>query len=432
VVISVSARDAVEPPGNQDLASALSSVQGIVEVRERVAASRTRADRLSAAALGLGYAAVAALCTVTADAPSAAQLLLLVLLVALYTVAHRTEFVAAGGSTVPTEPVLVGLLLTAPLHLVPLAVLIALQLGGVGAQESGSRAHNLLARLISGWHCLGPVAVLSALPAGTPRLAAWPVYLLALLAQFVADGASAMVRCTALGVPSSRLVAPLRWTFTVDALLAPLGLCVVIAAQNAPAGLVLLAAPIVLVRLLGRDRSEQLAHALTLGTAFSAVRKQALVDPLTGLGNRRAWLEALDEATDRLQADSTLVAIALSADVDGLKRVNDAHGHEAGDELIRCMAKVLLGSAPAGAVVARLGGDEFGILVVLPAAEADPGVLPAVVRERMRRHPPVQGSPLSASLGAAACPPAPNVPEAARIADLAAAEDKLARRAGRS
>ncbi|HEY6796251.1 MAG TPA: GGDEF domain-containing protein [Kineosporiaceae bacterium] len=413
-----------------DLASALSTVQDIVEARERVA-SRTRADRISAAVMGLGYAAAAAACAARGHLPTAGEAVLLLALVALYAAAHRTEFVAAGGSTVPTEPVLVGLLLTAPLALVPLAVLVALQLGGTGVQESGTRWHQLQTRLISGWHCLGPVAVLAALPVGAPRLGSWPVYLLALLAQFMADAASAMLRCSALGVPPSRLVAPLRWTFAVDALLAPFGLCVVIAAHGSLAGLALLAAPIGLVRLLARDRSEQLAQAVTLGTAFTAAREQALVDPLTGLRNRRAWLEAIAEATDLLESDPSLVAVALTADVDGLKRINDSFGHEAGDELIQAMAQVLLDSAPAGSIVARLGGDEFGILMVMPGVEADLEHLPAAVRERMARQPPIHGHPLSASLGAAASPPAADVEHATRLADLAAAEDKLARRAGR-
>lgn len=245
------------------LASALSAVQGIVDVRERTATARSRADRISAAVLGLGYAVLALGCASAAEVPTLRQALLLATLTALYVVAHRTEFVAAGGSTVPTEPVLVGLLLLTPLPLVPLAVLIALQIGGAGLQEAGSRATNLLARMISGWHCLGPVAVLAAWPVDEPRLGAWPVYLLALLAQFTADAASAVLRCAALGVPPSRLVAPLRWTFAVDALLAPLGLCVVVAAGDSPGVVVLLAVPIGLVRLLARDRTEQLAKALS-------------------------------------------------------------------------------------------------------------------------------------------------------------------------
>src|SRR5438128_1020735 len=112
--------------GDDRVHRALSVVQRIVEVRERAARSAGRADRLSAAGLGLGYAGIALACATAAPLPTMRQAVVLVALVALYVLAHRTEFVAAGGSTVPTEPVLVGMLLAAPLPLVPLGVLVAL------------------------------------------------------------------------------------------------------------------------------------------------------------------------------------------------------------------------------------------------------------------------------------------------------------------
>jgi diguanylate cyclase (GGDEF)-like protein len=420
------------PDGEDRVHRALSAVQRIIDVRDRAARSASLADRLSAAGLGLGYAGIALCCASTARLPAAREVLALLLLAGLYVLAHRTEFVAAGGSTVPTEPILVGLLLATPLPLVPLTVLVSLQIGGAGAQETGSRANNLLARLISGWHCLGPVAALWAFHPGPPRLGQWPVYLFALLAQFAVDATSAAVRSWALGVPPGRLVAPLRWTFTVDALLALLGLCVVIAAGGSLPGIALLAVPIGLVRLLARDRSEQLATAVTLGTAFTAVQEEARADPLTGLANRRVWDEAIDAAQARLEAFPDLLAVALVTDVDGLKRVNDTQGHDAGDDVLRAFATVLTRVAPHDAVVARLGGDEFGVLVVAPAGDRRAVRLPHDVRAALARHPEAAGGRLSASLGAAACPPADDVRGAVRSADLEAADDKLMRRAGRS
>jgi diguanylate cyclase (GGDEF)-like protein len=423
---------AIHAEGEDRLRRALAVVQRIVDVRDRAARPVGRADRMSATGLGIGYLIIALVGASVAPLPTLREAGLLGLLVGLYVLAHRTEFVAPGGSTVPTEPVLVGLLLTTPLPLVPLAVLVALQLGGAGQQETGSRANDLLARLISGWHCLGPVAVLWAFPPGRPRLAEWPVYVLALLAQFVVDAGSAALRSWALGVPPRRLVAPLRWTFTVDALLAPLGLCVVVASGGSPAGLALLVVPIALVRLLARDRNEQLATAVTLGTAFTAVQEQARVDVLTGLANRRVWSEAVAEAQARLDAEPQLGVTALITDVDGLKRVNDSHGHDAGDEVLRAVAGVLTRVAPEGAVVARLGGDEFGVLVVAPCADSPASRLLADARAALERHPEMAGGPLSASLGVAACPPAQGVRHAVHLADLAAADDKLHRRAGRA
>jgi diguanylate cyclase (GGDEF)-like protein len=418
------------PDGGDRLLSALSSVREIADARARTA-SASRGDRFSALGLGFGYLTVAVGCATAADLPSLRDLVFIVALVVLYAVAYRTEFVAPGGCTVPTEPVLVGLLLVTPLPLVPLAVLAALQIGSAGAQEPGRLAKRLVVRMISGWHCLGPVAVLWLLPVGRPDLDAWPIYLLALLAQFGFDAGSAVVRSAALGIPPRRLVAPLRWTFTVDALLAPLGLCVVIATVDTPAAVVLLAAPIGLIRLLARDRSEQLETAVALGTAFSAVNQEARVDVLTGLANRRAWVEAIEAAELRARVEG-LVAIVLIADVDGLKRVNDTFGHDAGDELIQSVGRVIADAAPARAVAARLGGDEFGLLLLAAAGSALPDTLGPMVRAALQRHPGVRGMPLSASLGVASCPPADSVLDAVSFADLSAAEDKVLRRAGRT
>jgi len=417
-------------PDDDRLLTALSAVREMAGVRQRAADSAGRADRLSATGLGLGYLVIAVGIALVAPPPTVGEAVILLLLVLLYVIAYRTEFVATGGSTVPTEPVLVGLLLATPLHLVPLSVMAALLVAGVGAQEAGSRAGNLLARIIPGWHCLGPVAVLWLFPPGPPRLGAWPVYLLALGAQFALDGGSAAVRSLALAVPLRRLAAGLRWAFTVDTLLAPLGLCVVVAARDEPVALALLAAPIVLVRLLSRDRSEQVETAVTLGTAYHAVQEEARVDVLTGLANRRAWFEAL-EAAQRRAATEPVVVVALIADVDGLKRVNDTLGHDLGDELIRRVGRAVADAGPVGAVTARLGGDEFGMLATVPEGSDVPGLLLSGVRASLARHPGVAGAPLSASLGVASCPPAHDVPEAVTLADLASAHDKIVRRAGR-
>jgi len=92
-------------------------------------------------------------------------------------------------------------------------------------------------------------------------------------------------------------------------------------------------------------------------------RAQALTDRLSGLPNRRALLDAV--ARQRA-LDQTLVFI----DLDGFKAVNDAYGHDAGDELIVALARAFLGRLPQGAVLARLGGDEFAMLISGPSGLA--------------------------------------------------------------
>ena len=99
--------------------------------------------------------------------------------------------------------------------------------------------------------------------------------------------------------------------------------------------------------------------------SFSVEMEQlALSDELTGLKNRRGFLVLADQAlrmARRTRVKSALVYI----DLDGLKRVNDARGHAAGDALIADAAKVLLRVFRESDVVGRVGGDEFAVFAVL-------------------------------------------------------------------
>ncbi|MGD0592263.1 MAG: diguanylate cyclase [Acidimicrobiales bacterium] len=89
-------------------------------------------------------------------------------------------------------------------------------------------------------------------------------------------------------------------------------------------------------------------------------------DPLTGLANRPLFDESLDLALARARRGNLEVAV-LFVDVDGFKQVNDAHGHDAGDRVLRIVAARLQQCARESDLVARRGGDEF--LVLLPDIE---------------------------------------------------------------
>jgi diguanylate cyclase (GGDEF)-like protein len=82
-------------------------------------------------------------------------------------------------------------------------------------------------------------------------------------------------------------------------------------------------------------------------------------DVLTGLKNRAFYEDALR----KLQAEQRLPVSVLVLDLNGLKPINDAQGHEAGDQLLRRAAEVLLKAAGAHDIVARIGGDEFAMLL---------------------------------------------------------------------
>jgi diguanylate cyclase (GGDEF)-like protein len=84
-------------------------------------------------------------------------------------------------------------------------------------------------------------------------------------------------------------------------------------------------------------------------------------DSLTGLGNRRALDEALvrlEQTAEADQLDHSLVLI----DVDGFKSVNDTYGHQAGDEVLKAVARTLRTCARRADLLIRLGGDEFVVL----------------------------------------------------------------------
>lgn len=96
------------------------------------------------------------------------------------------------------------------------------------------------------------------------------------------------------------------------------------------------------------------------------IRRMAYTDALTGLANRLAFREALDERLDQMHGASRQLAL-LFADIDDFKRVNDTLGHDAGDEvLLQCARRIESAVARVGgesSLLARFGGDEFVILV---------------------------------------------------------------------
>lgn len=98
-----------------------------------------------------------------------------------------------------------------------------------------------------------------------------------------------------------------------------------------------------------------------LGLGFDRVRRDATSDPLTGLGNHRAFQEELDVAAQMARRHG-LATTLLLIDVDDLKRVNDAQGHAAGDEILRTVSRVIATNSRRTDRAFRIGGDEFAIL----------------------------------------------------------------------
>jgi diguanylate cyclase (GGDEF)-like protein len=224
----------------------------------------------------------------------------------------------------------------------------------------------------------------------------------------------------------------LRWTFYADAVLAPIGLSAALAADGSIAVVVLVTAPVLLVNLLERDRSRHLTTAVAMSQAYEVVEVQARVDALTGLSNRRAWDEAVEQVQARLRG-SDRGAVVVIADLDHLKDTNDSLGHDAGDALLVAAARALAGSAAPTDVVARLGGDEFGLLCECPSASvvAARDRIASALEARVRDAEPGCGVRLSLSFGARGVRAGGDVTLAIRAADEAAQAYKAARRAAR-
>lgn len=89
----------------------------------------------------------------------------------------------------------------------------------------------------------------------------------------------------------------------------------------------------------------------------------ARTDPLTGLPNRRAWIQFLEHEEQRCQRHGRPVVVIV-VDLDNLKPVNDRHGHAAGDKMLYRAATAISACTRTGDLAARIGGDEFGVVAV--------------------------------------------------------------------
>ena len=94
----------------------------------------------------------------------------------------------------------------------------------------------------------------------------------------------------------------------------------------------------------------------------SSLREAALIDPLTGCANRRALREDLERAVAGSHRTGLDVAVAV-IDLDGLKQINDTHGHAAGDSTLQDLSRALRAAVRDTDAVYRVGGDEFVVLI---------------------------------------------------------------------
>ena len=162
-----------------------------------------------------------------------------------------------------------------------------------------------------------------------------------------------------------------------------------------------------------------------LKQAEQRLQEMARSDALTGLPNRRSFEERLEEALARSKRDARALGL-LFVDVDRFKEINDAHGHRAGDLVLREFARRLKACVRATDTVARLAGDEFTLVLEGLQAEDDAARVATKIVRAMRVPMEVEGRAvrLSASVGVAVLQGREPQTESAfaRLASLSAAE----------
>lgn len=179
-------------------------------------------------------------------------------------------------------------------------------------------------------------------------------------------------------------------------------------------------------RMTAISLASQAVVALDNARLHRIVERQALVDGLTGLANRRQCEETLASELARLERFGGPLALVV-ADLDWFKDVNDRHGHPSGDAVLREFAAVLQETVRDVDLAGRWGGEEF--LLILPGTDLAGG---AQVAERIRialadrivlatSGAPI---PVTASFGVAATPPATTAAELFSAADAALYEAK--------
>ncbi|TWF54675.1 GGDEF domain-containing protein [Neorhizobium alkalisoli] len=188
------------------------------------------------------------------------------------------------------------------------------------------------------------------------------------------------------------------------------------------------------MQLKRQDEIGLLANAVTAMVAevenlMQKLRRQAMTDPLTGLGNRRWLNERVSQERARAERQVEPLSV-ITFDLDHFKSINDRYGHDTGDAVIVATGQLVSGALRAYDLAARIGGEEF--CIILPKtrqAEA------AIMAERLRTIlestlvPPLRQGRLTASFGVYEARSGESLQEMLAISDKALYE---AKRSGRN
>ncbi|MEA2144321.1 MAG: hypothetical protein QOI64_2751 [Solirubrobacteraceae bacterium] len=281
---------------------------GLTEAaRSRLATPMEGRELAAIAIVGIPFLLVAGLLAATSVEGDVNTLDVVLFVLAAAVMAHL-EFETGAGSLVPTQLIFVPMLFVLPPAIVPLVVLAALALAELpDVLAGGLHPQRLVTVAGNAWFALGP-AIIFVVAVDDHDLANWPLYLLALVAQFAGDLCSATLReFIAHGVAPKLHSGALREIWLVDALLSPIGLLAALA-NTVEHGAYLLVLPLgALLAVFARERRERIGTAIELSSAY---RGTALLlgdvlsedDEYTGTHSKGVVAFALDIA-DELSMD---------------------------------------------------------------------------------------------------------------------------------
>jgi hypothetical protein len=248
------------------------------EAEQLFARGRTRAlvraqgrERAVEQVTGAVFLVVALGMAVFLDSPRSLDLTTLGVLALAYVVACRAKFDIADGYTVPTELVLVPMLFLLPTPVVPLVVSLSWLLGRLIDYATGrASVHRAFHVFGDCWHAVGPALVLVIAGAQVFSWGSWPVYVVALLAQFAFDFVATAGRAWLIdGVPPPAVLRMIAPVYGLDAALAPVGLLATVAAVEVGPGVCLLVIPLAgVLAVLSRERQARIDQAMALSEAY--------------------------------------------------------------------------------------------------------------------------------------------------------------------
>jgi putative nucleotidyltransferase with HDIG domain len=279
----------------------------IEESYERRQRPLDRREILCALPFLVGFLAGAVALAVLADSERSLSVPVLLAFGAAFFAAEGIQFASGSGYAVPTQLVLVPMLLLLPTPFVPLVVAGAMVASSLRdtARDGIARERALLA-IADAWFALSPAIVIVAFGAQIPDLDHWPAYVAALIAQLGVASAVFVARATLGGLAAHvrELMQDMRIAHRVDVLLSPIGFLAALAATSAPLAGLLVLALIPLLRGFEREREARIQHSLELGRAY---RGTALL--------LRDLLEEDDEYTGHHTEDVVQLAVQVAEEM---------------------------------------------------------------------------------------------------------------------